>query len=701
MYSPFTMTESIRLRGSAAGGALGATLTATGVRFRLFSAHAEKVELCLFDAPGDATPARRVALRRAAGDVWQTEIEGAGPGQLYGYRVSGPHEPKIGHRFNSSKLLVDPWARAITGEPSADASLFGFLPTGWSSPLWPQYSSELSYSGYDSAAAMPKCVVVDPAFDWRGDAPPRTPWRDTVIYECHVKGMTQRHRQVDERLRGTYLGLAQPPVVEHLRSLGVTAVELLPVHQFAREPHLMVRDLSNYWGYSTLGFFAPHAGYATAGHGQQVAEFKEMVRLLHRAGIEVILDVVYNHTAEGGRKGPTLSLRGIDNRTYYRLQRRSPQRYVDVTGCGNTLANWQPVVRALILGSLRYWVEEMHVDGFRFDLAPALARDGVTGDFDPGAAFFAQIKADPVLSRVKLIAEPWDIGPGGYQLGNFPEPWAEWNDRYRDTVRRFWRGDGDAAELARRLAGSPDVFPERGPRASVNYVTCHDGFTLHDQVSYEHKHNEANREGNADGNNHSLSRNWGEEGPSDSAQVRAARDRARRGFLATLLFSRGVPMLLGGDELGHTQQGNNNAYCQDNEISWLDWTLSADDSAFLDFVRRLLALRREHPSLRRLDTAEDLRFLLPDGRDLEEAGDGPQRALAMRVTATEPQPADLLLLLNGSDGEVVFDLEPEADGWSELLDTAGDDDRDANRAGSAFRLPAFSLRLLSRPAGES
>ena len=694
MYSPLTAAGATRLRVPTTAGSLGPIVTGGGVRFRVFSAHAEKVHLCLFDAPDDAVPARRIELRRLAGDVWQAEVVNVWPGQLYGYQVTGPHEPKSGHRFNSSKLLIDPWARAITGEPAADGSLFGFHPIGWPSPLWPQHSSELTFNGHDSAASMPKCVVVDPAFDWRGDRPPRTPWRDTVIYECHVKGMTARHRRVEERLRGTYLGLVQPPVLEHLKALGVTAVELLPVHQIAREHHLMARGLANYWGYSTLGYFAPHAGYATAGRGEQVTEFKEMVRRLHRAGIEVILDVVYNHTAEGGRLGPTLSLRGFDNRTFYRLPRRSPWRYVDFTGCGNTLACWQPVVRQLILGSLRYWVEEMHVDGFRFDLAPALGRDAVTGGFDPDTELLREIAADPVLSRVKLIAEPWDVGPGGYQLGRFPAPWAEWNDRYRDAARRFWRGDGDAADLSLRLAGSPDVFQGRGPRASVNYITCHDGFTLSDLVSYEHKHNEANGEANHDGNHHNLSRNWGEEGPSDSAEVLGARARARRSLLATLLLSRGVPMLLAGDELGRTQQGNNNAYCQDNEISWLDWT--GVDQGFLGFVRRLLALRREHPALRRLETAEDLSFSTPGGEQLAPAGGLP--ALAMLIPAGAPGEHELMLLLNGTDGEVAFELPPAAGGWSELLDTSGEDRGHIEPGESTRPVAPFSLRLLRRVA---
>ncbi len=651
------------MRVPPTNGALGAKLTSGGVRFRLFSAHAEKVHLCLFDSPGDAAPARRIELRRLAGDLWQAELEDARPGQLYGYQVDGPHQPKAGHRFNASKLLVDPWARAITGEPAADASLFGFLPVGWPSPLWRQHSSELTFSSHSSAAAMPKCVVVDPAFDWRGDEAPRTPWRDTVIYECHVKGMTRRHSRVDERLRGTYLGLAEPPVVEHLLGLGITAVQLLPVHQIAREHHLMERGLANYWGYSTLGFFAPHAGYATGGRGEQVTEFKEMVRRLHEAGIEVILDVAYNHTAEGDRLGPTLSLRGIDNRSYYRLPRRSPWRYIDVTGCGNTLACDQPVVRELILGSLRYWVEEMHVDGFCFSLAPALARDGVTGDFDPGAALVCEIEADPVLSEVKLISVPWDAGPGGYQLGTFPATWAEWNDRYRDAARRFWHGDGGAAELARRLAGSPDLFPGR-PRSSVNFVTCHDGFTLRDLVGRD----------------------------ADPARG----DRDRRNLLATVLLSRGVPMLLGGDEIGRTQKCDDNAYCQDSETSWLDWNLEAEDLELSDFVRRLVALRREFPGLSG-EAPSEARFWLPDGRELDAAAglEHGRRALAIFLPGAAEDGADLLLLLNGSDAGVDFTL-PEAGGvWQELLETSGDP---GGGSGSLHRAAPFSLRLSCRRA---
>ncbi len=673
-------------------GFLGAVASDGGVRFTLYSAHAERVLLCLFDRPEDSTPARRVELRRTAGAIWQT-VEDVPIGQLYGYQVFGPHQPKAGHRFNASKLLIDPWARAITGEPSADPALFSFDPVGWPAAGWEERSSDLGFSSRDSAAAMPKCVVVDPSFDWREDRPPRTPWEETVIYECHVRGMTRQHPEVPESLRGTYLGLAEPSVVEHLRSLGVTAIELLPVHQIAREPHLMSKGLPNSWGYSTLGFFAPHAGYATGGLGQQVVEFKEMVRRLHAAGIEVILDVVYNHTAEGGRLGPTLSLRGIDNTTYYRLRRDSRRSYEDSTGCGNTLDFRQPAVRALVLGSLRYWVGEMHVDGFRFDLAPVLGRDGGAADpdaFNPNAALFQAIASDPVVSRVKLIAEPWDLGRDGYQLGRFPGSWAEWNDRYRDASRRFWRGDGGAGELAARLAGSRDLFPP-GAGRSVNFVTSHDGFTLRDLVSYEHKHNEANLENNRDGNDHNLSRNWGHEGPSDDPSIRQDRDRARRNLLATLLLSRGVPMLLAGDELGRSQRGNNNAYSQDNEISWVDWSQTGEDQEFLDFVRRLIALRREHPGLRTAGEGA-LSFWLPNGSQLgrNEVANGEQRAMAMWVS----EGSELLLLANGSASEVTFRLPAEGGGWIEVLETA--QPRFEPGSGSRFVVAPYSLKLLRR-----
>ena len=633
---------------------LGATWDGSGVDFAVFSEHARSVELCLFDRIESAVESRRIRLRRAAGGVWRERVPGLGPGQLYGYRAAGPWEPQCGHRFNPAKLLVDPYARAITGEPCPSTSLFGFDPRA--------ASPELSFNGEDSAEAMPKCVVVDPAFDWGGDRPPAVPWDETVIYECHVKGMTELHPNLPPELRGTYLGLVQPPVLEHLRRLGVTAVELLPVHQIARETHLMEAGRTNYWGYSTLGYFAPHAGYAGGCLGEQVSELKTMVRELHRAGLEVILDVVYNHTAEGDHLGPTLSLRGLDNASYYRLAESNRRRYVDFTGCGNTLDAGRPAVRRLILDSLRYWVREMHVDGFRFDLAPVLARDG--DSFEPGARLFAAIAEDPILSPAKCIAEPWDVGPGGYRLGEFPDSWGEWNDRYRDAVRGFWRGDpATAGELAERLAGSRDVFGRRGRRRSVNYAACHDGFTLADTVSYEGKRNHANGEGNADGHHHNLSCNWGHEGPTDDPAITAIRRRLQRSLLATLACSAGVPMLNHGDELGRSQGGNNNAYCQDNQTSWVDW--SRPDVELLDFTRRVMALyRRLRPRWpaagREVVCFDPAGERLPAERDEWSAG---IHAFGLRIA--DP----LLLLVNGGAEPVELRLPGEASGWEALIDT--------------------------------
>ena len=654
---------SLDLPAPPEGVELGAVVTGSGVIFSLYSAHATSVELCLFDRLEEILPNRRLSLDRVGGGVWQLEVPELSPGALYGYRVGGPYEPQRGHRFNPSKLLVDPWARAITGEPRLHPSLFAFDPAR---------PSDLSYNSEDSAAHMPRSVVVDPTFDWQGVPRPAVPWRETVIYEAHVKGLTVRHPEVPEALRGTYLGLASPPVIEHLKQLGVTAVELLPVHQVASEPHLLQRGLRNYWGYSTLGYFAPHAGYATGGLGRQVVEFQTMVRELHRHGIEVLVDVVYNHTAEGSHLGPTLSLRGIDNLAYYRLRRFRRQRYDDVTGCGNTLDARSPATRRLVLDSLRYWVEVLGVDGFRFDLAPALGREG--HGFDPGSRLLREMEEDPVLAGVKRIAEPWDVGLGGYQLGAFPPPWAEWNDRYRDGVRAFWRGDGTPAELATRLAGSSDLFASdgRGPLASVAFVTSHDGYDLRDLVSYERKHNHANGEHNRDGHGHNLSRNWGIEGPTDHPGVNAARRRTRRNLVATLAFSLGVPMLLAGDELGHSQGGNNNPYCQDNETTWLDWRLDGDDQRFLAFVEGSMALRRRFPATRRetfFDPGE-ARWLHPEGREIRsvEWADPSHRALGLHLDAYHP---GWLLLLNGGGSEVRFVL-PEGL-WAERLDTWEED----------------------------
>jgi glycogen operon protein len=568
---------------------LGATWDGEGTNFSLFSENAEHVELCLFDGEDETS----VPLAERTAFNWHCYLPGVGPGQRYAYRVHGPWAPGQGHRFNPAKLLIDPYAKAIEGAVRWDlGSTLPYVPGG--------ENADLECDDEDDAAAIPKCVVVDPVFDWEGDEQLRTPWHETVIYETHVKGFTVRHPDVRDDLRGTYAGLAAEGAIAHLRSLGVTAVELLPVHHIIDEHEVVQRGLTNYWGYSSIGYLAPHALYAATGTGgEQVREFKGMVKALHRAGIEVILDVVYNHTAEGNHLGPMLSFRGVDNASYYRLMPDDPRHYMDFTGTGNSLNPVHPSVLRLIMDSLRYWVIDCHVDGFRFDLAAALAREFY--DVDRLSAFFDIIHQDPVLSQVKLIAEPWDVGPGGYQVGNFPILWAEWNGLYRDCVRDFWRGRCSVAELARRFTGSSDLYQTDGrrPSASINFVTAHDGFTLADLVSYEQKRNEANLEDNRDGTDDNRSWNCGVEGPTDDEAVIGLRDRQVRNFLATLLLSQGVPMLLGGDELGRTQGGNNNAYCQDNETSWLDWELDERRRRLLAFAQRLVELRLAHPVFRR------------------------------------------------------------------------------------------------------
>jgi isoamylase len=562
---------------------LGATWDGKGVNFALFSAHAEKVELCLFDSSGQREEAR-IALPEYTDEVWHGYLPEARPGQLYGYRVHGPYEPAFGHRFNPNKLLLDPYARAISGRLRWSDVLFGYRFGG------PR--EDLAMDRRDSARFVPKCRVIDSAFTWDDDRHPRISWEETIILELHVKGFTIRHPAVAAPQRGTFAALASPVVIDYLVGLGVTAIELLPIQAAVTDRRLADLGLSNYWGYQTIGFFAPDPRFLPAG---SVDEFKTAVKRLHEAGIEIILDVVYNHTAEGNQLGPTLSFRGIDNLSYYRLD-HDRRHYVDVTGCGNTLNTDHPRVLQLVMDSLRYWALEMHVDGFRFDLAPALARE--KGDYTQGGAFFDAVGQDPAMARLKLIAEPWDVGPQGYQLGNFPPGWAEWNGQYRDSVRRFWKGDkGLVAEMASRLVGSSDIFGYRGrrPWASINFVTAHDGFTLQDLVSYEHKHNEANGENNHDGHDANFSWNCGIEGPSDGPAINQLRDRQKRNMLATLLLSLGVPMLVAGDEFGRSQQGNSNAYCQDNETSWLDWQkIRPEDEALRDFVRYLIALRREH-----------------------------------------------------------------------------------------------------------
>ena len=618
---------------------LGATWDGAGVNFALFSKHAERVELCLFD-PRGRREIERVEVRERTDYVWHCYLPEGRPGLIYGYRVHGPHEPDRGHRFDHNKVLLDPYARMIQRGRSQ---------------------------------------VIDPAFTWGDDRPPRTAWRDTVIYELHAKGFTQRHPDVPEQLRGTYAGLCTSPVLEYLKKLGVTAVELLPVHSIADERRLLHHGLRNYWGYNTIGFFAPEMRYSASG---TLGEFKTMVKTLHEAGLEVILDVVYNHTAEGDHTGPTLSFRGIDNAIYYRLDPAHPRRYLNFTGTGNSLNTAHRVVLALVMDSLRYWVQEMHVDGFRFDLAATLARNA-QGAFDRNVAFLAAVRQDPVLSQVKLIAEPWDLGEGGYQLGNFPPGWTEWNDKYRDAARAYWRGDDNTiGHLAARLSGSHDIFAPSGraPRAGINFVTTHDGFTLQDLVSYERKHNEANHEGNRDGSDHNRSWNSGEEGPSEKPEVNALREKQKRNLLATLFFSQGVPMLVAGDELGRTQRGNNNAYCQDNETSWLDW--EGADRELMQFVIRLVELRKRHPSFRRrtYPKPEDTAWLAPEGREMVEQDWKLPYARCFGMLMVGQRLAerdehgnamvddDLLLLLNAHHEAIEFKLPGE--GWTAVLDTA-------------------------------
>ncbi|MGD1859219.1 MAG: glycogen debranching protein GlgX [Leptolyngbyaceae cyanobacterium] len=573
---------------------LGATWDGKGTNFALFSENATAVYLCLFDQHGQET---QIKLPECSNYVWHGYLPNIEPGQHYAYRVEGLHDPETGQRFNRNKLLIDPYAQAIAGDIQHGAGLFSY-------PINELDNSDrdLEYSELDSADLIPHCVVVDSHFDWEDDRYPQTAWHKTVIYEAHVKGLTQQHPDLSEELRGTYAGVGHPAIVAHLKTLGVTAIELLPVHHFTAYPgHLVSAGLRNYWGYDSIGYLAPYSEYSASGrNGEQVREFKEMVKALHREGIEVILDVVYNHTGEGNHFGPTMAFRGIDNQAYYRLVEELPRYYMDFTGCGNSLNVCHPQVLKLIMDSLRYWVQEMHVDGFRFDLASALARE--LYEVNSLAAFFDIIHQDPVLSKTKLIAEPWDIGEGGYQVGNFPLLWSEWNGKYRDSMRDFWReAHCRLGEFAFRLTGSSDLYESNGkrPHASINFITCHDGFTLRDLVSYNEKHNEANGEGNRDGESYNRSWNCGTEGDTNDPVVLEIRSRQQRNFLATLLLSQGVPMLLGGDEFGRSQQGNNNTYCQDNELAWLDWQLQPDQQDSLAFVQRLITFRQAHPVFRR------------------------------------------------------------------------------------------------------
>jgi isoamylase len=694
---------------------LGTTYDGVGTNFALFSEVADRVELCLFDDAGGSE--KRLDVTEADGYVWHCFLPGIGPGQRYGYRVHGPHFPEAGVRCNENKLLLDPYARALDGEMKWDPAVYGY----------PLGGDDRDRNDEDSAPFVPRSVVTNPWFEWGDDHPLRIPWHETVLYECHVKGLTMRHPEVPPDLRGTYAGMAHPAVIEHLKRLGVTAVELMPVHQFLHDHYLTEQSLSNYWGYNSIAFFAPHSDYSAWGVEQVVSEFKYLVKTMHKAGIEVILDVVYNHTAEGNHFGPTLSFRGIDNPAYYRLA-DGGRYYFDTTGTGNTLNMRHPHVLQLIIDSLRYWVSEMHVDGFRFDLASSLARQ--FHEVDRLSAFFDLIQVDPVVSQVKLIAEPWDLGEGGYQVGNFPTLWSEWNGRYRDTVRDYWCGaDRTLADFAYRLTGSSDLYGRTGrnPYASVNFVTAHDGFTLTDLVSYDFKHNEANGEENRDGTDDNRSWNSGVEGPTDDQEVLKLRVQRRRALMTTLLLSTGVPMIRHGDELGHSQGGNNNAYCQDNEISWLDW--ESADTEFVDFCAELIDFRHRHPVFRRRRFFEgepirrgglsDISWFRPDGAEMTDddwdAGFAKSLTVFLNGDALpDPDPRgrrvtddSFLLLFNGHYGDVTFSLPGKDWGrrWMREFDTAsgevasGGPTRRARTAGAKVNVAARSVQVFRRVTG--
>jgi isoamylase len=689
---------------------LGATWDGEGVNFALYSEHAEKVELCLFDILGKREMLR-VPLPEQTDMVWHGYLPEVRPGQLYGYRAYGPYSPEKGQRFNPHKLLLDPYGKQIRGSIQWSDSQFGYRVGN--------KQEDLSFDRRDDAAGMPKNRVIDSAFTWGADAPPRIPWHKTLIYELHVKGFTMCHPDVPAHLRGTYAGLATAPVIDYLTRLGVTSIELMPAHAFIDDRRLVERGLRNYWGYNSIGFFAPEPRYLST---DSVREFKTMVKTLHSAGLEVILDVVYNHTAEGNHLGPTLSLKGIDNSTYYRLTPENPRYYMDYTGTGNTLNMQHPRVLQLIMDSLRYWVLDMHVDGFRFDLAATLARE--LHEVNRLGAFLDIIHQDPILSQVKLIAEPWDLGEGGYQVGNFPVGWAEWNDRYRDTVRSFWKGDtGLVADLAYRVTGSSDLYAHSGrrPYASVNFVTAHDGFTLQDLVSYNEKHNEANGEDNRDGNNNNRSWNCGVEGPTDDPDIKALRAKQKRNLLATLILSQGVPMLYAGDAIGHTQNGNNNAYCQDNETSWLNWDLKPEDRDLFTFVQRMISLRKRHPVFRRRRffqgrpikgaNVKDVLWLSCSGKEMtEEDWRNPSsQCLGMFLSGQgleetdergrKLSDSDFLVLLNPNHEDIAFTLpafRPDSR-WIAWMDTSregGLRPADTHDAGIAYPLQARSLVVL-------
>jgi isoamylase len=691
---------------------LGATFDGTGTNFALFSEVAERVELCLIAEDGSE---ERIDLPEVDAFVWHGYLPSVQPGQRYGYRVHGPYDPANGHRCNPAKLLLDPYAKAIDGQIDGHPALFSY-----------DFGDPDSFNTDDSAGHTMTSVVINPYFDWGHDRPPNREYHESVIYEAHVKGLTMQHPGIPDELRGTYAGLAHPAIIDHLVSLGITAIELMPVHQFVNDPTLQEKGLSNYWGYNTIGFFAPHNGYASsATPGQQVQEFKQMVKALHEANIEVILDVVYNHTAEGNHLGPTLSFRGIDNAAYYRLVDEDQRFYYDTTGTGNSLLMRHPHVLQLLMDSLRYWVNEMHVDGFRFDLAATLARQ--FHEVDRLSAFFDLVQQDPVVSQVKLIAEPWDVGEGGYQVGGFPPLWSEWNGKYRDTVRDYWRGEpATLAEFASRLSGSSDLYEHTGrkPIASINFVTAHDGFTLHDLVSYNEKHNEANQEGNNDGEGHNRSWNCGAEGPTEDPEVLTLRWRQMRNFLTTLLTSQGVPMIAHGDEMGRSQGGNNNTYCQDNEIAWMAWDLDEEATAHLEFTRRLVHLRRDHPVFRRRrffagdvehggeSDLKDIAWFTTSGKQMSDSDWQAGYAKAVTVflngeAIAEPDVRgervvddSFLLLYNAAPETVRFVLPPKKFGkvWTCVVDTDHSLDRGQDlKAGDTVDVTGRSVVVLTRP----
>jgi isoamylase len=694
---------------------LGATWDGEGVNFALYTENATGVDLCLFKGTDDKKEAERIPIREISHHVWHVYVPGLSPGQLYGYRVYGPYDPENGNRFNPNKLLIDPYAKAIAGTLMWHDALFGYEvghPDG-----------DLSFSDIDSAPYIPKAAVIDHRFNWEGDKAPHIPYHEAIIYEAHVKGLTRLHPDIPEHLRGTYAGIAHPSMISYLKDLGITSLELMPVHHFINDRMLVDKGLSNYWGYNTIGFFAPDVRYSSSGvQGSQVTEFKEMVKALHKAGIEVILDVVYNHTGEGNQMGPTISFRGVDNQSYYRLA-ENKRYYMDYTGTGNTLNAQLPSVLRMIMDSLRYWVLEMHVDGFRFDLAATLARE--LHEVNRLSAFFDIIHQDPVISQVKLIAEPWDVGEGGYQVGKFPPGWAEWNGKYRDCVRDYWRGaDSMLGEFALRFTGSPDLYRNdyRRPTASINFVTAHDGFTLNDLVSYNEKHNELNGENNQDGENHNRSSNYGQEGPASEPAIVAARQKQKRNFLTSLFLSQGVPMLVAGDEISRTQQGNNNAYCQDNEISWINWAEA--DQELLAFTKKLISLYRTHHVFSRKRWfqgqpvkgigLEDIAWFLPDGSEMTEENwtSDFAKSLAVYLNGHGLRMQDakgnkivddsFYVIFNAYEGDLDFQLPPDkyGDEWIRILDTdCGyiSEEGDSFLAGDVVKVKGRSVVLLKQP----